>query len=214
MNIIGLDISKETIDCYLLRKEPTKQSIKTPQIPVPQHLKITNTPEGYNNLKNWIKAHKIRKTAIIMEEIINSTPTQQKHLENLQTIPSINKKTAITLLIYLNKHNFSTTNKFTAYAGLSPQITQSGTSVNKPDKLSRFGNKQLKKALYMPAVSSMRAKVYKPSIERLRQSGKKPKVIVVAQMRRLLKLAYYIHKTNSPFNTERYTAELTKHEKR
>ena len=52
----------------------------------------------------------------------------------------------------------------------------------------------------MPALSAMRSNYFKPFVMRLKANGKRPKVIVVALMRKLLKLAYYIYKTKKPFD--------------
>ena len=64
--------------------------------------------------------------------------------------------------------DFKTANKFTAFAGLSPQQRKSGTSVNKKEKLSRYGNRILKTALYMPAVVAYRMGVFKKMTDRLK----------------------------------------------
>ena len=43
-----------------------------------------------------------------------------------------------------------------AFAGLTPQEHQSGTSVKGKTRLCKIGNPHLRKALYFPALSSMR----------------------------------------------------------
>src|SRR3954463_15022110 len=43
-----------------------------------------------------------------------------------------------------------------AYAGLNPRQHQSGTSLNRPARISKIGNAVLRTALYMPALSAMR----------------------------------------------------------
>jgi len=44
----------------------------------------------------------------------------------------------------------------TAYAGLNPSHYRSGTSVDRPTRISRIGNAVLRSALYMPALTAMR----------------------------------------------------------
>lgn len=46
----------------------------------------------------------------------------------------------------------------------------------------------------------MRSNYFKTFVTRLKANGKPSKVIVVALMRKLLKLAYYIYKTEKPFD--------------
>lgn len=135
-------------------------------------------------------------------ELIHESEELCQHFKNLMTIPCMNENTASVLLHILATKSFPNANKFMAYAGLSPQIFESGTSVKKPDKLSRLGNMRVKSAMFMPAISAMRTNYFKEFVARLRANGKKPKVIVVALMRKLLKIAYSIYKTNKPFSKE------------
>lgn len=143
------------------------------------------------------------KLEIVNEQIINliqANAELNEHFNNLMSIPCMNEYAAFVLLYFLSTKDFANANKFTAFAGLSPQIFESGTSVKKPDKLSRLGHLRLKAVMFMPAFSAMRTKYFRGFVGRLRERGKKPKVIIVALMRKLLKLAYYIYKSKQPFD--------------
>lgn len=139
---------------------------------------------------------------------IESTIKQQKSLnaeyQNLQTIPAIGKDTAAILLRHLTDKTFRTANQFVSFAGLSPKIEQSGSSVNKKGRLSRYGHRQLKRALFMPALVAYRINAFPQLVKNL-EAAKKPKmVVIVAIMRKLAKIAYYIHKTQKPFDKVRH----------
>lgn len=108
----------------------------------------------------------------------------------ISSIPGIGITTAAVLSFYLRFHSFPTAAKFAAFAGLSPSKYESGTSVRKRDKLSSLGNRTLKSALYMPAVSAYRMGVFKDLVERMKKKGKAGKVIIVAIMRKLACLAF------------------------
>jgi len=43
-----------------------------------------------------------------------------------------------------------------AYAGLNPSHYRSGSSIDRPTRISKIGNATLRSALYMPALSAMR----------------------------------------------------------
>jgi transposase len=43
-----------------------------------------------------------------------------------------------------------------AYAGLNPNQHGSGTSIDRPTRISKVGNATLRSSLYMPALSAMR----------------------------------------------------------
>ena len=89
-----------------------------------------------------------------------------------------------------------------AYAGLNPSHHRSGTSIDRPTRISKIGNAGLRSALYMPALAAMR---FNPAIAavraRLTSAGRlKPKQIVVAAMRKLLVLCFGVLKTGKRFD--------------
>src|ERR1700712_1347304 len=89
-----------------------------------------------------------------------------------------------------------------AYAGLNPSHHRSGTSIDRPTRISKIGNATLRSSLYMPALSAMR---FNPAVAalvaRLKQAGRlRPKQIVVAAMRKLLVICFGVLKTGKPFD--------------
>jgi transposase len=89
-----------------------------------------------------------------------------------------------------------------AYAGLNPSHHRSGSSIDRPTRISKIGNATLRSSLYMPALSAMR---FNPAIaalvSRLKSAGRlKPKQIVVAAMRKLLVICFGVLKTGKPFD--------------
>src|SRR3954465_11889867 len=89
-----------------------------------------------------------------------------------------------------------------AYAGLNPRQHPSGTSLNRPARISKIGNAVLRTALYMPALSAMR---YNPAIaalvDRLKAQGRLTgKQIVVAAMRKLLVICFGVLKSGKEFD--------------
>jgi transposase len=89
-----------------------------------------------------------------------------------------------------------------AYAGLNPSHHRSGSSIDRPTRISKIGNATLRSSLYMPALSAMR---FNPAIAalvaRLKNAGRlKPKQIVVAAMRKLLVICFGVLKTGKLFD--------------
>ncbi|HGO9011571.1 TPA: IS110-like element ISNgo3 family transposase, partial [Neisseria meningitidis] len=144
---------------------------------------------------------KMEQVKIAISEQIKKQ-TDNNHYRNLQTIPSIGKDTASVLYAQLTEKHFKTANQFVSYAGLSPAIMQSGTSVRGRGRLSRYGNRRLKSTLYMPALCAYRFNAFPKLINNLKKAGKPKMVIIVAIMRKLAKLAYYIVKTGQPYDAE------------
>src|SRR5271155_3167196 len=89
-----------------------------------------------------------------------------------------------------------------AYAGLNPSHHRSGSSIDRPTRISKIGNATLRSSLYMPELSAMR---FNPAVAalvaRLKSAGRlKPKQIVVAAMRKLLVLCFGVLKTGKRFD--------------
>ncbi|EOG0014005.1 IS110-like element ISNgo3 family transposase [Neisseria gonorrhoeae] len=146
---------------------------------------------------------KMEQVKIAISEQIKKQ-TDNNHYRNLQTIPSIGKDTASVLYAQLTEKHFKTANQFVSYAGLSPAIIQSGTSVRGRGRLSRYGNRRLKSTLYMPALCAYRFNAFPKLINNLKKAGKPKMVIIVAIMRKLAKPAYYIVKTGQPYDAKRH----------
>ncbi len=142
--------------------------------------------------------------------LLQQLKEQQKETQNrLHTAKDIYIKSTHEAIIELLEEKIDQTSKriegmIKAFAGLSPKIEQSGTSVNKKGRLSRYGHRQLKRALFMPALVAYRMNVF-PQLVRNLEAAKKPKmIIIVALMRKLAKIAFYIHKTKKPFDKARH----------
>ena len=89
-------------------------------------------------------------------------------------------------------------------AGLNPSHHRSGTSIDRPKRVSpRSAMPTLRSSLYMPALSAMR---YQSTHRRARRAPEertgrlRPKQIVVAAMRKLLVICFGVLKTGKPFD--------------
>ena len=133
---------------------------------------------------------------------IDQYPDLKRDRDLLISIGGIGDKTAATILAELPQvDDFDHSGQVVAYAGLSPQHHDSGSSVHKQSKLTKTGNQNLKTALYFPALSAIRFNpIVKALAERLEEKGKKKMVIIGAAMRKLLQLAYGVLKSGQPFD--------------
>lgn len=88
-----------------------------------------------------------------------------------------------------------------ALFGLDPMKKTSGTSVDTPARLSRMGSRRGRRALYMPALCALRCNpLVRPLGLRLERKGRSGKYIVVAAMRKLLRLIFGVVKQGKPFD--------------
>ena len=92
-----------------------------------------------------------------------------------------------------------------AHAGLDPRPYESGTSVHRPRRISKVGNRHLRAALYMPALVAIQ---HEPNVkafyDKLVAAGKKPMQAVVAVMRKLLHAIWGMLKHDQNFDGNKF----------
>ncbi|HFC8536076.1 TPA: IS110 family transposase [Neisseria bacilliformis] len=141
-----------------------------------------------------------------IKQFYKDHPDYKDQRKRLQTITGIGEAAADNLLSVLAAHHrFKTAKQLTAYLGLDPKLYKSGTSVNGREKISKVGSKNIRTALYMPAMHAYRSETFRSFVNRLQANGKRPKQIIVALMRKLAVIAYHLIKTGKDFEPKRYT---------
>lgn len=120
----------------------------------------------------------------------------------LLTIPGVGIGLAARFLAEVGDiSRFKNARQVAAFVGLNPRLKESGDTVRGRSKLSKMGNANLRKALYMPALNAMR---YNPVLAALRTrllaTGKPKMVAVGAVMRKLVHLMYGVLKSGVPFD--------------
>lgn len=181
------------------------QVLKEERVRLVNRLKSGLTSSFVINELNEQKAfldQKIRKAQQAVQAHIVSHPDLKDKQSLLFSISGIGLLTASLLLAEIpDISQFQRVEQLTAFAGLSPKLTQSGTSVNKHGGISKVGRKRLRTVLYMPALVAMRHNpIVKKFAERLLKRGVAKMVVVVACMRKLLHLAYGVLKTGCKFD--------------
>lgn len=92
-------------------------------------------------------------------------------------------------------------------AGLDVRITESGSSVHRPGRLSKAGNAYLRAALHMPSLSLVRHDpIAKAHYEQLVARGKKKLQALCAVQRKLLTGLWACIRANEPFNSAKLFA--------
>ena len=136
-----------------------------------------------------VKAHVAQiEKRITAVEVIQGDGDLREQFEILKRIPGVARRSAIRLLTELAVLDPTMTVKqLVAYAGLDPRSYESGTSVQKPVRISKMGNARLRAILYMNALTAIRrdrgARLF---FARLVARGKKKMQAIVAVMRKLL----------------------------
>jgi transposase len=135
---------------------------------------------------------------------IKSDAQISRSVKLITSIPGIGPITAAVIMAETNGFELIRSKKqLTSYAGLDVKEKESGTSVKGKPRISKRGNRYLRKAMYMPAMAAIRhSEKYKEIFVRIvSKNGIKIKGCVAVQ-RKLLEMAYTIHKTKTPYQAD------------
>jgi len=137
--------------------------------------------------------------------------SHQDLLTRLETILGIGKKTAIMLVVLTGGfERFSSASELCSYAGLTPIIRQSGTSVNGRSRISKIGNQKLRNLLFMCSFNACKYnKACRDLYERIVAKGKSKKLALIAVCNKLLKQAFAIAKSGLIYD-DTYRSTLVK----
>ena len=140
-----------------------------------------------------------------MLKLVSEEGQLQRQYDQLKSITGIADKIAPRLLAELSSLPTDMKAKqWVAYAGLDPRPYESGTLV-KPRRISKLGNRYLRDALYLPAMTAARFdKHVQGYYEHLLERGKKPKQALVAIMRKLLLAIWSMFKTGEDWCGEKF----------
>jgi transposase len=123
-----------------------------------------------------------------IERRVAADPDLSRRRAVLTSIPGIGAITALALLAGLDELGQCSGKQAAMLVGLAPLACDSGGHVGR--RAIRGGRADVRKAIYMAALSASR---YNPDLasfaNRLRRAGKPPKLVLVAVMRKLIVLA-------------------------
>jgi len=137
-----------------------------------------------------------------LNEVVKQDEKIKTSVTLLCSIPGIGILTAITILAETNDFELIRNKRqLTSYAGLDVKEKQSGTSVKGKPRISKKGNKNLRKAMHLPALAAIKYdERFKAVFTRLvSKHGIKMKAVVAVQ-RKLLEMTYIIYKTQKPYD--------------
>jgi len=139
-------------------------------------------------------------------KIIHHDPWLWTAFRHLVSVRGIAQASAVAILAELAPlPPDMSAREWVAHAGIDPRHFESGTSVNKPTRISRTGNRRLRAALYMPALVAIR---HEPNVkafyEKLLAKGKKPMQAILAVMRKLLHAIWGMLHHDRDFQGEKF----------
>jgi transposase len=164
---------------------------------IEEHIKFLETQ--MEKLREKIQTH------------VSSHDPLREALNLLTTIKGISTLSGTQILAEIgNWKEFRSARQLAAYAGLTPQAKESGTSVHGKTRLCKIGNAHLRRALYFPALTVLRwSEPMKAWAEELRGRGKTKMQVVGAVMHKLVRIIFGVLKSGQPFNPELLAAKYT-----
>lgn len=138
-------------------------------------------------------------------KIVAANDQLERRFLLLQTAPGIAAVSALQLLGELSLVPADCdVRQWVAYAGLDPSQHQSGSSVHKQVGISKVGNRHIRRALFMPALTAASHSPHLKSFyQHLQTNGKCKMVALVAVMRKLLHAIYGMFKHNATFDGDK-----------
>ena len=138
--------------------------------------------------------------------LVQGVPALATKLAHLVSTKGIGEASAMRLLAeLLVLPDDLAAPQWVAHAGLDPRPYESGTSVHRPRRITKVGNRHLRAALYMPALVAIQ---HEPNVQafynKLVTAGKKPMQAVVAVMRKLLHAIWGMLKHNQDFDGNKF----------
>ena len=135
----------------------------------------------------------------------------QKLLTDLKSIPGIGPKTSLMLVVLTDGFDrFTSGSELCSYAGLTPVIRQSGSSVKGRPRISKMGNQKLRNLLFMCSFNACKYNhACKAIYDRIVAKGKSKKLALIAVCNKLLKQAFAIAKSGLTYDNN-YRSVLVK----
>ena len=137
--------------------------------------------------------------------LIERSPQLRPRFHLLLTLPGVAEVSALHLLAELSLLPADLdVRQWVAHSGLDPRHHRSGTSVEKPSRISRAGNRHLRHALYMPALVAVRHDPHLRGFYQqliLRRKTKLQALIAVA--RKLLHAIFSMFRCPAPYDGAR-----------
>ncbi|MGY6648316.1 IS110 family RNA-guided transposase [Wenyingzhuangia sp. IMCC45574] len=163
------------------------------------------------SLKEQLKSlqKELLKLELALEEMVKEEHEYKVTL--LKSIPGIGEKTALMMLVFTDGFNrFESSKELCSYAGLTPIIRESGSSIKGRPRISKMGNGRLRNLLFMCSFNACKYnKSCKELYDRIVAKGKSKKLALIAVCNKLLKQAFAIVKSGRPYDNE-YRSILVK----
>ncbi|MFL6658902.1 MAG: IS110 family transposase [Massilia sp.] len=137
----------------------------------------------------------------MIKDHIDRHPDLHDQQELLCSIPGVAERLSAYFMAWLPVDRFDNVREAVAFIGLSPRHRESGDSIRGKSRLCKQGHARLRKMLYMPAMAAIRCNAAAQAMaKRLRENGKRGKIVIAAVMRKLVHWMIGVLKAGAKFD--------------
>lgn len=147
-----------------------------------------------------------------INKLVNADEDLKRDVEALMRIDGVGIVTAVVVLTEMGDlRRFERARQLTAFAGLSPRVFESGSSVKGRTHMCKQGNGRVRAALYMAAMAIKRGNKsdLAATYQRLIENGKAPLVALAVVMRKLLCVMRAVLISGKPYVSKRHFSTIS-----
>lgn len=200
LRAIGRHINRLT--CHRTRAKNELHALKATQTTLT--MLIEDEEEA---IKNFDK--RIERFRLAGRKLIDNCPTLSAQFRHMIAAPGMGEISVFSALAELTTLPVTLKSaQVSRHAGLDVRLTQSGTSIDKPGRISKGGNAYLRSAMFMPALTAIRCdRNVKAFYEALIGRGKRKMQAIVAVMRKYLTGLWACIQAGEDFDTAKLFSE-------
>jgi transposase len=143
-----------------------------------------------------------------VKALVDASPDRKQNFARLCTITGVGPVVGTALVNTLERVPTKSADSFVAFTGLDPRPDDSGQHRGKR-RLSKRGPAELRRLLYLAAMSAAKTKPWRPLYEHYRAKGLSSTATLVILARRIARTAWSIYTHKTEFDPARLTNRLT-----
>jgi transposase len=176
------------IDSYFKQSTALKNKIHGEKtLGNPSSYVVRSLKRSLKSLQKEIKQLEDKLTQLVKQD-------HQELLTKIETIPGIGRRTASMLIVLTGGFTrFDSASQLCSFAGITPIIRESGSSIRGKARISKMGNQKLRNLLFLCSFTACQHnKACREIYERITAKGKPKKLALMAVCNKLLKQAFAI----------------------
>ena len=146
----------------------------------------------------------IARLDLRVKTLVEASPERKQNFTRLCTITGVGPVVGTALVNTLERVPLKSADAFVAFTGRDPRPDDSGQHRGKR-RLSKRGPAQLRRLLYLAALSGIKTKTWRPLYEHYRAKGLSATATLVIIARRIARTAWSIYTHKTQFDPDRLT---------